>query len=153
MSWRQHAKLYWRGSGISAKECTFTTSSNPPAELGGAGDIVTATQAVSTAGLVAVQIVPTLLVGSDPSGGTYPNARDYVKLQFRTAGRGVVDYHYPCPLAATLTGSGLSDIDPTNPLIEALVAAIMANATGDDGSAITTFLGGGRYRYNPKAPF
>jgi hypothetical protein len=153
MSWRQHMQLHWRGQGFSTKVASLHTAANPEADLGTASDIVDASRALSVAGLQAVQLIPSVIIADDPGTGPYPSAFDYVKIQMRSAAGELVDYHVPAPVGGIFTGSGLSAVDPTNPLVIALVDALIGAGSSSSGSPLVEFVTGGRYRIANRGAF
>lgn len=148
--YRQYMTLWWQGQNGTTKEPSIHTLDNPAAVLGSAGGIVTASQAISVAGLVAVQLIPSLIYGDPPGSGPYSSCRDYLKLQFKCANGAVVDYHVPAPIVDVLTGAGLGRVDPSHPAIIALTDAMIAGAAHSSGSQIVSFLRGSRFRYDPR---
>jgi hypothetical protein len=150
---RQYISLWWRGQGSSTKICSVHTADNPAAELGAAGGIVTASQAMSVAGLEAVQVIPSLFYGDSPGSGPYQSCRDYVILKFACEDGGILEYTIPAPDPAYLTGPGLSLVDGSHGLVVALTDALISGGANSSGSPVVSFRRGSRYRYSPREAF
>jgi hypothetical protein len=144
--YRKYLTMWWQAANLTTSTPSFYTQDNPAADLGGGADVVSATQAISAAGLVAVQAVPSLIVGSAPGSGPYASCRDYLKITFVCENGSTFDYHVPAPVSGILTGAGLGTVDLANPLIVALVDAMIAGGADSSGSPVVGVRRGSRFR-------
>jgi len=125
LEWVDIAAGYLR----SGSWCSGTA---PPAGL------VTALTAISNANL-AIATAGGAVIGVTPAGtGTYPLVTDTAVLNFLTTALTGVQLTIPSPVASIFGSDGVT-VDPTNPLVGALVLAVTAFLTDGAGNAVATF--------------
>lgn len=108
---------------------------------GGLAPVIPSLQAASLAALAQFWESPLVMSTATSTPGTYQTVGDTARLLFQTTAGTIVRITLPAPNLSIFMADGIT-VDPTNPLVAAIIAAVIANCTDGSGHACVAYVGG-----------
>jgi hypothetical protein len=105
------------------------------------GTIDVPLQAASNAQIIFATAATPAVSPFSPSGGQYNLVTDIAVLVFATAAPSTIQVIIPAPLNTTF-GPSSNVVDPTDPNVAALIAAVIGNVTDAGGFPVTAYVSG-----------
>ena len=152
MAYRQTVVLRWRDTQKWTRTQAFYTQANPAPDFGAAGDIITALQAASHAGLYYKLISPIEFVGATPVGGDYPAVKDYLMMNFRSSAGTTGKLNVPAPVSSLFLPDH-ERMDPDSSLVISIRDAMFASGSDAYGNPWEALISGRRARVAVVNPF
>jgi hypothetical protein len=121
----------------------FLRAASWVAVAGPTGPLEVALQNASHAELLYVTIAAPTIGASAPVGGQYHLTQDVALLNFATIPGTSIQVTIPAPVAAVF-GANSTVVDPTNPLVAAVIAAAIGVLTDAAGNPVTAYVGGSK---------